>query len=288
MEDRERKRKEKNHSDAISSERETERLATAEEFLTRLRHTFSEAAHEEIDEFVGVLGSAFWDGVVDKLWAFGPRRVGANMLINAIPGYFRKSWIHSASRKGGEVEDDLDLGDELDLASVSETSFTKLGDESWKHYEGSINTGFQVATVAGPLCAEPVVGVAYFVTEIHIDKTHSMDGISGHIISTIKEACNSAFNCWSPRLMLAMYSCNIQAQSEVLGKVYAVLSKRRGIILSEEMKEGTPFFDIQALLPVVESFGFGDEIRKKSSGAATPQLVFNGYVRTFTAKYIEI
>jgi len=43
------------------------------------------------------------------------------------------------------------------------------------------------------------------------------------------------------------------------------------------MKEGTPFFTIKALLPVAESFGFGDDIRKRTSGAASPQLIFTGY-----------
>ena len=44
----------------------------------------------------------------------------------------------------------------------------------------------------------------------------------------------------------------------MLGKVYAVVSKRHGRIVSEEMKESTTFFTIRALLPVVESFGFAD------------------------------
>jgi hypothetical protein len=83
----------------------------------------------------------------------------------------------------------------------------------------------------------------------------------------------------------------------VLGKVYGVVSKRKGRIISEEMKEGTAFFTVSALLPVVESFGFADgpsrlhspllrafvdipsptEIRTRTSGAASPQLVFHGY-----------
>lgn len=40
--------------------------------------------------------------------------------------------------------------------------------------------------------------------------------------------------------------------------MYGVVSRRRGRIVSEEMKEGTSFFSIRALLPVVESFGFAD------------------------------
>ena len=43
------------------------------------------------------------------------------------------------------------------------------------------------------------------------------------------------------------------------------------------MKEGTPFYSILSLLPVAESFGFAEEIRKRTSGAAAPQLIFQGY-----------
>jgi len=46
--------------------------------------------------------------------------------------------------------------------------------------------------------------------------------------------------------------------AEILGKVHGVLSKRKGRIISEEMREGTSIFNIEAILPVVESFGFSD------------------------------
>lgn len=64
---------------------------------------------------------------------------------------------------------------------------------------------------------------------------------------------------------------------EVLGRVTGVITRRRGRILSDEMREGTPFFTVVAVLPVAESFGFSDEIRKRTSGAASPQLIFQGY-----------
>ena len=56
-----------------------------------------------------------------------------------------------------------------------------------------------------------------------------------------------------------------------------MITRRRGRILSESLKEGTPFFTILSLLPVAESFGFSDEIRKRTSGAASPQLIFQGF-----------
>lgn len=46
--------------------------------------------------------------------------------------------------------------------------------------------------------------------------------------------------------------------ADVLGKVYGVVARRRGRIVAEEMKEGTSFFTVSALLPVVEGFGFAD------------------------------
>ena len=101
---------------------------------------------------------------------------------------------------------------------------------------------------------------------------------SGSLIPAMKEACKAGMLDWSPRLMLAMYTCDIQASSEstrslpqsftsersaadVLGKVYATVARRRGRIIAEEMKEGTSFFTIKALLPVVESFGFAEGIQ---------------------------
>lgn len=34
---------------------------------------------------------------------------------------------------------------------------------------------------------------------------------------------------------------------------------------------------ITATIPVAESFGFSEEIRKRTSGAASPQLIFSGF-----------
>lgn len=94
-------------------------------------------------------------------------------------------------------------------------------------------------------------------------------------MSTVKEACRRALLAQPRRLMVAMYQCDIQATSEVLGRVYAVISARGGRIVSEEMREGTNIFVIRSLMPVVESFGFAEDIRKRTSGNATPQLVFS-------------
>ena len=171
-----------------------------------------------------------------------------------------------------------------------------------RDFSDKISYAFQLATAQGPLCNEPVQGIAVFLEEVTVtastdDESSARDKLgrlTGEVIKTVQQVIRQGFLDWSPRLLLAMYSCEIQASSkcldtilsysnsnisaaEVLGRVYDVLTRRRGRVLSESMKEGTPFFTILSLLPVAESFGFSDEIRKRTSGAASPQLIFQGY-----------
>ena len=61
----------------------------------------------------------------------------------------------------------------------------------------------------------------------------------------------------------------------ISGKLYAVIGKRNGRIICDDLREGTQMFSIGAVIPVVESFGFSEDIRKKTSGLASPQLVFS-------------
>ncbi|RDB18085.1 Ribosome assembly protein 1 [Hypsizygus marmoreus] len=207
-----------------------------------------------------------WVDVVDRIWAFGPQKAGGCLLIDA-----RKSAIpFSLKRRLERIK-----------ADETENDTEKL----IRDFDNHIETGFQLAAFQGPLCAEPVEGMAYFVENVEIDREslgkeieqNRMAQVTGSVISAVRDACRNGLLDWSPRLMLAMYTCDIQASTDVLGKVYAVVAKRRGRIVAEEMKEGTSFFNVTALLPVVESFGFADDIRKRTSGAASPQLVFSGY-----------
>lgn len=125
-------------------------------------------------------------------------------------------------------------------------------------------------------------GVAVFLEAVTTnvsdeEASQNMGRLTGEIIRTVRESIKQGYLDWSPRIMLAMYSCEIQASADVLGRVYSVITRRRGRIVSESLLEPSPNFTILALLPVAESFGFSDEIRKRTSGAAAPQLVFEGF-----------
>ena len=90
------------------------------------------------------------------------------------------------------------------------------------------------------------------------------------MIATVKDLCKKSFLNAEPRVVEGMYLCSLMATNETYGKVYGVINKCRGRVLTEEVQEGTNNFLIDALIPLVESFTFLDEIRRKSCGIAYP------------------
>ncbi|RHY84940.1 hypothetical protein DYB37_009546 [Aphanomyces astaci] len=147
-------------------------------------------------------------------------------------------------------------------------------------FESSLITGFQLATTSGPLCDEPVWGVAFVIEDMVLTPTEDAAAIygplSGQVISTMKSGCRNAFIQQPVRLVEAMYLCTVQCHAEQLGKLYSVFAKRRAKVLSEELTDGSALFRIEAHLPVVESFGFATELLKNTSGnASNPQLIFD-------------
>lgn len=89
----------------------------------------------------------------------------------------------------------------------------------------------------------------------------------------MQEACDHALQVRPQCLMATMYTVYLMATSDVLSQVYAVLSKQEGRVLQEQVKEERNVF-IRVMVPVAESFSFVDEMRKRTSGLASPQLVF--------------
>ncbi|WWC93976.1 hypothetical protein V866_000814 [Kwoniella sp. B9012] len=271
--------------DAGEGGAEQSRILTPEQFWSELEGLMNKAGGD-------------WAGAADRVWSFGPKRMGANVLLDpAGKSQLRlrgKEKLFADARAEGQsadaalqTADNALAQDQLaSIASANEADDSARAElRLLRDFENSIEAGFQMATFQGPLCSEPVVGMAWVVENVELNKEEfeSEQGkgrtaaVTGALISSVRDACRAGMLDWSPRIKLAMYTCDIQASTDVLGKVYAVVARRRGRIVSEEMKEGTSFFTIRAMLPVVESFGFADEIRKRTSGAASPQLIFSGF-----------
>ncbi|KAJ5101951.1 hypothetical protein NUU61_004173 [Penicillium alfredii] len=242
-------------ADASGETREGSTLSL-QEFRAELEKLFSEQVKDDKE---------LWKSVVDRITAFGPRRVGPNILVDATTVNTCEKFLLDDPKQHASASAD---GDNYQALLV-------------RDFCDKIAYAFQLATGAGPLCQEPIQGIAVFLEELSVQANTGdeldLGRLTGESIKLVREGITQGFLDWSPRVMLAMYSCEIQATTEVLGRVYAVITRRRGRILSEAMKEGTPFFTIVALLPVAESFGFAEEIRKRTSGAAQPQLIFAGF-----------
>ena len=243
---------------------ETERQSLIEEFKLILRS-------EDDLKNLPYWNESWLNG---KLWTFGPRRDGPNMLLCNV-----ESLLSNIA------------GDSWFFKPRPGTLFYQS--------HSSILTGFQVASESGPICSEPMMGVAFVIESFEYigipepdESKYDNDDYDGHgdglrskiimstcgqLISSVKEACHRSFLYFSPRLSVSMYSCYIQTSAEMLGRVYSALSKRNGKIISEDYNDGTGFFTVKSLLPVIESFGFADDLRSRTSGLAIPQLLFHGF-----------
>jgi len=177
--------------------------------------------------------------------------------------------------------------------------------------ESGVASGFQMASAAGPLCNEPLWGCVFEVEarihvtsgdtggtplpgEISIAKDASHNSVaaralslqedvygpfSGQVSSAVRQALRGAVLETGPRLVEAAFLCEVSTSSEGLSAVYAVLGRRRARVLREELREGSDVFTIHAYLPAEASFGFADELRRKSSGAAAASLMLSHWER---------
>ena len=105
-------------------------------------------------------------------------------------------------------------------------------------------------------------------------QTYNEYDFIGQITGSIRECCRKAYLCAEPRLYEAYYLCIFQINQDCVGKIYSVIGKRRGEIINEIPSEESIKSTFEAIIPVAESFGFVEEIRKKSSGLANPMLQF--------------
>jgi ribosome assembly protein 1 len=127
-------------------------------------------AQQDIDELKARLAAAAQSeealrACTDQILSFGPKRAGPNILVNAVPGlHVTPAWSSRESRARGGDEDPR-----ADFAS-------------------SVVNGFQLAALAGPICEEPMMGVAFILEEwtLREEGETGWGPVSGQIVSTVK------------------------------------------------------------------------------------------------------
>ena len=202
-----------------------------------------ESGRISIKQPVRIVGKYFqdnynWDLLASRnIWAFGPEDTGPNILVNdTLPS---------------EVDKKL-------LGQIRE----------------SLKQGFQWATREGPLCDEPIRNTKFRLLDTTIAEGAIYRG-GGQIIPTARRVCYSSFLTATPRLMEPVYAVEIQAPADCVSVVYNVLSKRRGHVVQDLPKAGSPLYTVRAFIPVIDSVGFESDVRLSTQGQAFCQQMFD-------------
>lgn len=158
----------------------------------------------------------------------------------------------------------------------------------WSELQGSCTAGFQAGCASGPLCEEPVRGILVVLegVEIAVRRDNDQAGSNpystskpisgGMIVASMKTGIRSSLLSRPVRLVEGILRLTLHSSLTGLGPLYAILSRRRGSVESDEMVDGTDLINIDARLPQSESFGLAPELLGKSSGEVTaPELVFS-------------
>uniref|UniRef100_A0A0A1X8Z3 Ribosome assembly protein 1 n=1 Tax=Zeugodacus cucurbitae TaxID=28588 RepID=A0A0A1X8Z3_ZEUCU len=236
-------------------------IAVSDKYATLLAQLKTQLANALTEFDLKGLSALTPNELVERIWALGPRNCGSNILLN-LSDYEQPNFWQSLTHQ------------------TDNDAVTKVPSDVRRDYNSSFVNGFQLVTAAGPLCEEPMQGVAFVVLEWSVEAGEELNSksygpFSGQVLTAAKESCRMAFQAQPQRLVSPMYSCNIVVNAEVLGKMYAVIGRRHGKILSGDLTHGSGNFSVMAILPVIESFNFAQEIRKQTSGLAYPQLMFS-------------
>ncbi|EER18718.1 Snu114p GTpase, U5 snRNP-specific protein, 116 kDa, putative [Perkinsus marinus ATCC 50983] len=139
----------------------------------------------------------------------------------------------------------------------------------------SVVSGFQWATREGPLCEDNVRNVKFKLLDVVTTNAGGIGLGSGQIIPVARRVAYSSMLMATPRLMEPMMFAEIDCPADCVSAVYTVLSRRRGHVLKDVPRPGTPLFCVYAYIPSIETFGFETDLRTHTSGQAFGTTVFD-------------
>ena len=150
-------------------------------------------------------------------------------------------------------------------------------------HRDAIISGFQYASASGPMCEEPICGVAFVIEDVFDQAVH--EGASpgtgattgGSVMQAAAQACRLAFSVHSQqqRIVEPVAHCRVISAGQTQGKIYSLLNRRRASIIEEVPHEGSDVFHIHCTIPFGESFGLQDQLRIATSGAAMAYITMS-------------
>jgi elongation factor 2 len=143
-----------------------------------------------------------------------------------------------------------------------------------KEVKDSVVSGFKSVCNSGPMCEERVRGLKIWLNDVnlHTDAVHR--GM-GQISPASRRVVSAGIYLAAPTLLEPIFLLNVTCPQRIVGTIYNVLSMRRGKVFDEGEGMAGGITNIQAYLPVSESFGFSQALAEATSGAAFSQLQFD-------------
>jgi ribosome assembly protein 1 len=94
--------------------------------------------------------------MIDKIWSIGPKKCGTNILLNLVGNFDYQNFWDTKTNEKSTSSDDKRLV-----------------------YDSSFINGFQLATLAGPMCGEQMQGVCFMILDWVIDNDDE-SGVQSH------------------------------------------------------------------------------------------------------------
>lgn len=245
--------------------------------------TFRVFTDEETNEIlISGMGELHLDVYIERI----KREYGVELEVGAPKVSYRESPTKEVSfdykhkkQSGGSGQFAHIKGRLTPIATDSEDSFEFeehiVGGRIPKQYIPAIEKGFRDSLEKGPVAEYPVVG-----TLIHLDdgSFHEVDSSEKAFYTAAQGCFREYFKQASPKLLEPIMNVEIECPEDFQGTVVGDVIRRRGIMTSSDVLEGTSV--IKAEVPLAETFGYATDLRSMTQGQGTFTMELAVYRQT--------
>jgi elongation factor G len=160
----------------------------------------------------------------------------------------------------------------LDLLKPYEFADEVTGGSIPREYVPSCDKGFQEQLKKGMLIGMPVVGVRM---KLQDGAYHDVDSSDLAFRIAAMAAVREVYMNARPTILEPIMKLEVQAPEEFQGSVMGQVNQRRGVIQGTSNMEG--YVTIEALVPLVEMFGYSTDLRSATQGKGEFTMEFSVY-----------
>ena len=245
--------------------------------------TFRVFTDEETNEIlISGMGELHLDVYIERI----KREYGVELEVGAPKVSYRESPTKEVSfdykhkkQSGGSGQFAHIKGRLTPIATDSEDSFEFeehiVGGRIPTQYIPAIEKGFRDSLEKGPVAEYPVVG-----TLIHLDdgSFHEVDSSEKAFYTAAQGCFREYFKQATPKLLEPIMNVEIECPEDFQGTVVGDVIRRRGIMTSSDVLEGTSV--IKAEVPLAETFGYATDLRSMTQGQGTFTMELAVYRQT--------